>query len=122
MKEPACVTIWSGGSEYIMPLVPSGFVRQADIAEVAERVAEELRPDVLRIRCSVGEDWSGDPAVFFRIVLSDNASKPGRLSGVTRRVTEKLVSAVQPAELGLLPYYNYRSASEQAQLKEEAWD
>ena len=77
MKEPACVTIWSGGSEYIMPLVPSGFVRQADIAEVAERVAEELRPDVLRIRCSVGEDWSGDPAVFLRIVLSDNASKPG---------------------------------------------
>jgi hypothetical protein len=105
-----------------MPMVPSGFVKQADIATLAERVAEELRPDVVRIRCSLGEDWSGDPAVSFRIVLSDSASKPGRLSGVTRRVTEKLVSAVQPAELGLLPYYNYRSASEQAQLKEEAWD
>jgi hypothetical protein len=122
MKGSACVTIWSGGSGYIMPLVPSGFVKQADIAKVAEDVAKDLRPDVLRIRCSLGEDWSGDPAVFFRIVLSDNASKPGRLSGVTRRVAEKLVSAVQPSELGLLPYYNYRSASEQAQLKDEAWD
>jgi hypothetical protein len=104
-----------------MPMVPSGFVNQAVIADAVKRAASELRPDVLRIRYSLGEDWSGDPAVFFRIVLADKASEPIRLMQVTQRVAKKLVAEVKPEALGLLPYFNYRSASEQEQLQEAAW-
>lgn len=38
-----------------------------------------------------------------------------------RRVTSQLEAEVKPYQLGLIPYYSFRSESEQAQLKEKAW-
>lgn len=75
----------------------------------------------MRIRYDLGEDWSGDGAVFFRVLLKDSASKRPHLREVARRVSAKVLSEVQPQELGLQAYFNFRSESEQASLKEEAW-
>jgi len=80
------------------------------------RAAKALAPDVVRIRYSLGEDWSGSGAVFFRVVLSDNASRPGHLREISTRVTSTVFNAVKPDELGLEAYFNFRSASEQAEL------
>lgn len=85
------------------------------------RVVEDMAPDVIRVRYSVGEDWAGSPAIFFRVVLSDNASRPSRLRRVTRQVSAAIGREVNPLDFGLEPYFNYRSASEQAELREEAW-
>ena len=34
-----------------------------------------LAPDVVRIRYDIGEDWSGQWAIFFRVVLTDEAAR-----------------------------------------------
>jgi hypothetical protein len=101
--------------------VPSGFVRQAEIAASVAAVEQELAPDVVRIRYDIGPDWSDESSIFFRIVLSDDASREERLAEVTRRAASQLLEALMPAELGLLPYFSFRSQSEQKILREEAW-
>jgi hypothetical protein len=54
---------------------PSGWVNQAQIASSVKRAEAALAPDVVRIRYSFGNDWTGDPSIFFRIVLSDDSSR-----------------------------------------------
>jgi hypothetical protein len=102
-------------------LIPAAFVKQSEIAAAVTKVERELAPDVVRIRQSIGTDWNGEPAIFFRIVLSDKASRPKRLASVAHRVTSRLADETRAAELGLFPYFSFRSESEQAELKEEAW-
>ena len=104
-----------------MAIVHSGFVHQQQIADAVRRAEERLAPDVIRIRFSLGADWSGAEAVFFRVVLSDAASTPANLRKLTQQVRDALGDAVKPHELGLESYFNFRSDSEQAVLREEAW-
>jgi hypothetical protein len=104
-----------------VPVVASGLVHQQSIAEGVARAARVLAPEVVRIRYSFEDDWSGNEAVFFRVVLKDSASKRAHLREVARRVAAIIAREVQPSNLGLQAYFNFRSESEQAQLKEEAW-
>ena len=103
-----------------MAIVHSAFVHQGRIKSAVAKAARALAPDVVRIRYSIGEDWSGAQAVFFRVVLSDRASQ-SHLREVSQRVSSKVLAEVKPFELGLEAYFNFRSASEQAKLREEAW-
>lgn len=100
--------------------VPSGFVHQTRIARGVDKAEEQLESDVVRIRYDLGEDWRGEGAVFFRVVLKDSVSKT-HLREVARRVSDTVFREVRPNELGLEAYFNFRSESEQAALKEEAW-
>ena len=100
---------------------PSVFVHQGKIEKAVSRAAKALAPDVVRIRYSLGEDWMGSGAVFFRVLLSDNASRPSNLGDISARVRSTVYEAVKPDELGLQWYFNFRSASEQAELKEPIW-
>ena len=58
-----------------MARVHSGLVQQKQIANGVEKASAELASDVVRIRYNLAEDWSGDVAVFFRVVLKDSATK-----------------------------------------------
>ena len=51
-------------------------IDEGKIPAGVELARQALAPDVVRIRFNVGEDWTGDPALFFRVVLTDKASKP----------------------------------------------
>ena len=104
-----------------MPIVPNGYVNQALIESGLERAVQALAPDVVRIRYNFGEDWTGDPSVFFKVVLSDDASREKNLSQVGQRVTQTLRNEIKLEELGLHFYFKFRSLSETAQLKEAAW-
>jgi hypothetical protein len=90
--------------------------------EQVDRIALDLAPDVVRIRLNIAQDWSGDPAIYFRVILSDEASQRDRLAGTTARVEEKLSADLRLDELDHLPYFKFRSLSEQANLREKAWD
>jgi hypothetical protein len=105
----------------IMAIVESGFVHQQKIIRGIEKAAATLASEVVRIRHNFGEDWSGEGAVFFRVVLKDTASKRSQLREVARRVSSVILDEVKPQELGLQSYFNFRSESEQAELKEESW-
>ena len=99
----------------------SGFVHQAKIETGLARASSALAPDVVHIRYSIREDWSGSEALFFRVLLSNRASRPKHLREVTKRVDATVYNEVRPDELGLEAYFNYRSVSEQAELKEPIW-
>jgi hypothetical protein len=101
-------------------ITPAAVVHQSDIEDGVRAVESSLKPDVARIRYNIGEDWSGQWAIFFRIVLSDEASKH-RLREVATNVVWRLAERLDFPSLGVFPYHNFRSESEQEVLREEAW-
>ena len=104
-----------------MATIASGFVSSRKIATSVERAAEALSADVVRIRYDIGPDWIGTPAIFFRIILTDKASKPQNLREIAQRVSLKLMDEAKTDESGLHAYFSFRNRSEQAKLKEPAW-
>jgi hypothetical protein len=90
--------------------------------EQVDCIARDLAPDVVRIRLNVRHDWSGEPALYFRVILSDEASRRERLSEVTDRVSATLFDKLRLDSLEHFPYFKFRSQSEQATLQEKAWD
>jgi hypothetical protein len=90
--------------------------------EQVDQVARELAPDVVRIRLLVSEDWSGDPALYFRVILSDEASRREPLLAVTRLVRAKVAEELRLEESDRHPYFRFRSESEQAKLREPLWE
>jgi hypothetical protein len=94
--------------------------QQERIDAAVRTVEAALKPDVVRIRYSIGTDWSDEPAVYFRVVLSDDAAAH-RLREIAREVRERLNDRLDFSALGVRPYHHFRSESEQAALKEEAW-
>jgi hypothetical protein len=77
-------------------------------------IARLLAPDVQHIRYDIAQDWSGDWAIFFRVVLSDEASK-NRLRELTSKVVSQLAARLDFSGMGLFAYHNFRSVSEAGQ-------
>jgi hypothetical protein len=79
-------------------------------------------PGVVNLRYTLENDWSGDPAIFFWITLSDEAARRAVLSQTSRRIMDFITQRLDPVgQWGLVPYFNFRSQSEQAHLKEEVF-
>lgn len=105
-----------------MPIVPLGFVSHAQLTEEVNRAITKLGPEVVRVRYSVGEDNTGDPAIHFRIVLTDGASREETLGEVTEQIRRTLSDELRSFEnWGLFPYFRFRSQTEQALLHDPAW-
>ena len=103
-------------------IIPRGYVDEKQIADGVQRAEAALAPEVVRIRYNLGEDWSGDPSIFFRVLITDEAAESGEWREFERRVEETVLREAHVYELGLLPYLTYRTVSEQALLKEKTWD
>lgn len=88
-----------------MAVIPSRSVDR--IAEGVARAPAELTSDVVRMRYSLGEDWSGGDAVLFRVLLKDASIERSRLRQVARHVTDTIFRAAGPQELGLQAYFNF---------------
>jgi hypothetical protein len=86
------------------------------------RVERMLRPEVVRIKHTVANDATGDAALYLRVLLSDEASKPERLREVTTRISAVIRQRLEPLNSwGLIFYLRFRSQSEQAALQDPAW-
>jgi hypothetical protein len=103
-----------------MPIMPAGVLKQAEIAEVVAQVERSLAPDVAHLFYIIDTDWSDDWAIYSRVVLSDDAGE-NRLRQVVANVSSRLSEVLDFQALGLRPYYNFRSVSEQAALREDVW-
>lgn len=102
--------------------IPRAYAQPAEFEKAFRDIVSRLGPNVVHVRYSFGNDWTGEPSVFFKIVLSDDASARGRLFDVTNQIATTIVREVEPMEQwGVLPYFNYRSRTEQAELQEAAW-
>src|SRR5579862_8117737 len=104
-----------------MPYLPITADKKAEIDAVVAEVAKELAPRVVFIRYDIGKDWSGDWGIFFRILLSDAATRGSRLTRITSQVEKLLRERLKPEEMDVWAYFTYRSQSEQAELREKAW-
>jgi hypothetical protein len=96
-----------------------------DFAQKVQEVAKEFPDDVVRIRHSFSRDWAGDPAIYFKIVLTDDA--PGRhsLHELTHGIENALIKHLALFESAYSvynPYFNFRTKSEQERSKEPAWE
>ena len=103
--------------------VPTGSVNQAQLAQSANAAIRSLNSqEVAHVAYSIGDDSTGDPAIFFRIVLTDEASREDRLADVAGRVESTLFNSIRPIEnWGLTPYFSFRSFSEQRMLNDPGW-
>jgi len=81
-----------------------------------------LAPDVIRIMYGFAEDVQGNISLFFRIVISDAVSTPAKLREATQRIIAKVLREIKAEELGLQTYFNFRSKSEQAVLRDPFWE
>ena len=77
-------------------------------------------PEIVRIRHAFDEDWDGDPAIYFYVVLSDDAAKEDRLGEITSRIRDEM-----PRDLGLtyerFPHFRFRSKAEEDVMRSPEW-
>ena len=101
--------------------VPTGFVNQAALSDAVAQAAQALDPREVRdIRFTLGSDSSGEPSIFFGILLTPYASHQSRLADVTGRVATALFDQLQPYnQWGLQPYFNF--TSDQAHFRNPGW-
>ncbi len=105
--------------------IPTRYIDYTEVANAVDEVIKTLGPEVVRVRYNIGEDWTGDPALYFRVVLADSAVDLRDLESVGR-VTERIRRAfwdqVHPLEnWGLFPHFNFRTNSEQEHLNDPKW-
>ena len=91
--------------------------------EQVDEIARDLAPDVVRIRFQADSDWSGDPALHFKIILSDDAIRSDRLPEVRERVRARLFDDLGLSwSSGRIPYFRFRAESEQSKIREASWE
>lgn len=108
-----------------MPIVPAGSVHQTQLAKEVDKAIRKLRKltkETVRVNYSLGTDSTDEPAIFFRIVLTDAASREDKLAEVTGRIATILFDEIRPYEnWRLLPYLSFRSKSEQEKRNDPEW-
>lgn len=97
------------------------YQKQPRINAAVAEVVDEFSPSVKYIRYDIGQDWSGEWAVFFRVMLSDDVLQD-KLGDVATRVMWRTTDRLDLPNLGLFPYFDFRSESEQASMREPAWE
>jgi hypothetical protein len=103
-------------------ILPRGVAQPTELIKRLNALAP-FPPGVVNLRYTVENDWTGDPAIFFWITLSDEAARPAILSQTSRRIMDFIAQELDPVgQWGLIPYFNFRSQSEQEKLKEEVFE
>jgi hypothetical protein len=102
--------------------VPTGYVNQAQLRDLIAEARQQLGPEVEHVAYSLGPDSTGEPSLFFRILLSDAYIREDTIADLTGRIATALFDAIRPIEdWGLRPYFNFRSKSEQDHRRDPAW-
>jgi hypothetical protein len=97
-------------------------INPAQIAKALKRAERALAPDVVRIRYTLGDDWTGDPSIYFKVVITDKAaSQESKLGEITRHIINTVRDKVKPEDFGLNSFFNFRSLSEHNELNDPAW-
>lgn len=105
-----------------MAILRGGYIDQQQLASDIERARLKLGPEVVRLRYNVGEDSGGDPAIFFRIVLTDETIRRETLGPLVRSIKESVMQECRSIDdWGLFPYFSFRSESEEDQIKDPTW-
>ncbi len=102
-------------------MMPPGYYRESEIKAAVEDVEKLLSPSVKWIRYKFDRDWSGDWAIYFQVLLSDDVSATGKVHETMKEVERQIEERLDFSELGLLSYFSLRTESEQKRLLDPAW-
>ena len=103
-----------------MPLLARGIAHPAELQAKFNGIMPQPIPGVVKWRYAFDNDWSGDPAIFFWVTLTDEASKKENLSKTTSAFTKLLTGRIDfQNDWDLIPYFHFRSESEQAKIQDE---
>lgn len=101
--------------------IAKAFAHQSRFFAAVASAANGLSHPVVSVTPSLGTDWNGESAVFFQIVLADGMPRD-QLLHFTKKISQAIVEQVQPLEeWDVLPYFNFRTQSEQTKIKEPTW-
>ena len=90
------------------------FAQQPQFLAAVAQAAGTLQPQVVSVTPTLGNDWNGESAVFFQVVLADGIPRT-QLLPLTRQISQSIVQQVQPLEeWGVLPYFDFLTQSERA--------
>jgi len=91
----------------------------AYLKEFDEKVQQAAKkfPEIVRVRYNFDEDWTGEPAIYFRIVLSD-AVGLDEIGEVGRRIRNSITDDLQIYETEYFPFFYFRRNSSQDRVKE----
>ncbi len=84
------------------------------IEDMVKAALFALSPDLISLEFNITEDHSGDPAIFFSMVVADGIAT-GDFSRVFR-MQNAIDMIVEPEEYGLQSYHNIRSKAEQEKV------
>lgn len=101
-------------------LLPRSVVK-SKVDRIVEEVERKFPNDVVRIRYTVGEDYDGDPAVFFRILLRDEVGQRDRIGPITGRIVSELFDGLAAEEIDYVPGFRFRTERENNQPSDEPW-
>ena len=65
-------------------MVPTGIVHQTRLADEVGKAIRKLGKGIVRVNYSMGTDSTGESSIFFRIVLTDAASREDKLADEPR--------------------------------------
>jgi hypothetical protein len=103
-------------------MMPPGYYREAEIKAAVEEVEKSLAPRVKWIRYKIDQDFGGDWAVYFQVLLSDEVSASGKVHETMKEVRRQMDERLDFfGGLGLFPYFSLRTESEQKRLLDPAW-
>src|ERR1700678_4480934 len=101
-----------------MAYFPRGVTHTSELVKKFDELAHVQIPGVVKWRYRFGNDWSGDPAIYFWVTLTEEASRQNRRE--SRAAFTHMID--QHVDLfndwGLIPYFHFRSESEQSKLKD----
>lgn len=82
-----------------------------------------LAPDIVRIRYTAGTDHDGDPAIHFRIVVSDQYATRANMLWYARRVEIIIERELDThGRFGMRAFFRYRTLAEQNRLRCAEWE
>jgi hypothetical protein len=96
---------------------PRAFNKPAEFEAAVQTVAKQFAPDVVEIRVTLEEDWSGDPAAGIMVIVADSIGGGSEIHAINKRVKKAIWDQLDPPEeWGVYPYFSVRTHAEQAQL------
>ena len=102
-------------------ILPRGVAQSSELVKQLSALAP-WPSGVVNLRHTVDDDWSGDPAIYFWVTLSDEAARREVLGETSRRIVDFITQRLDPfGQWGLIPYFYFRSQSEQAKLRDKVF-
>jgi hypothetical protein len=105
-----------------MAYMPRGVAQQLEFQKALNGLAPwPPGTEVVRWEYQLGEDWNDNDAIYFTIVLSDQATTRERLGEVASRIRSFIVDKVDPqGQWDFLPHFRFISQSDDEQLTRDA--